>query len=189
MAHSRAQNLTEAKALTAVANPFRARMLDVLRVDGPSAPRWPSAPVRGSAASVTTLKVLAEARLVEEAPELARDRRERWWRLSAPSRRWSRSEFADDEAAVAAALAAENLHLARQFERAQAWLDNHEAEGEWGDAAFATQAWLRLDPDELRTLGQELITLVERWSERVVPDDGHPREPILLFARAFPAHP
>ena len=106
-----------------------------------------------------------------------------------PSPRWSRSEFADDEPAVAAALAAENLHLARQFERAQAWLDNHEAEGEWSDAAFATQAWLRLDPDELRVLGQELVALVERWSDREIPDDGRDREPILLFARAFPAQP
>jgi DNA-binding transcriptional ArsR family regulator len=184
------QHLTEAKALTALANPFRSRMLDALRVDGPSTASGLAQRTGQAVGSVSHhLKVLAEAQLIEEAPELARDRRERWWRLSAPSRRWSRSEFADDQPAVAAALAAENLQLARQFERAQAWQDNHEAEAEWADAAFATQSWLRLSPDELRALSRELIGLLERWSDREVPDDGQDREPILLFARAFPAQP
>ena len=190
MPQRRVQHLTEARALAALANPFRSRMLDALRVDGPSTASALAQRTGQAVGSVSHhLKVLAEANLVEEAPELARDRRERWWRLSAPSRRWSRSDFADDQPAVAAALAAENLQLARQFERAQTWQDNHEAAGEWIDAAFATQAWLRLAPDELRDLGQELIALIERWSEREAPDDGRDREPILLFARAFPAQP
>ena len=190
MARTRVQTLTEAKALAAVANPFRSRMLDALRVDGPSTASALAQRTGQAVGSVSHhLKVLAEANLVEEAPELARDRRERWWRLSAPSRRWSRSEFADDRPAVAAALAAENLQLARQFERAQVWQDNHEAEGEWVDAAFATQAWLRLAPDELGALGREVLALIERWSEREVPADGRDREPILFFARAFPAQP
>ena len=190
MAPRKVQQLTEAKALAALANPFRSRMLDALRVDGPSTASALAQRTGQAVGSVSHhLKVLAEAQLVEEAPELARDRRERWWRLSAPSRRWSRSEFADDQPAVAAALAAENLQLARQFERAQAWQDNHEAAGEWSDAAFATQTWLRLAPDELQGLSEELLALIERWSDREIPDDGRDREPILFFARAFPAQP
>jgi hypothetical protein len=84
--------------------------------------------------------VLADAGLVVEAPELARDRRERWWRLVAPSTRWSRAEFATDVGAVTAALAAESLALQRQFERAQEWLANSEAAGEWDDAASRPRA-------------------------------------------------
>ena len=57
------------------------------------------------------------------------------------------------------------------------------------DAAFATQSWLRLSPDELRAMSRELLDLLERWSDREVPDDGQAREPILFFARAFPAQP
>lgn len=190
MAPRKVQTLTEAKALAALANPFRSRMLDALRVDGPSTASALAARTGKAVGSASHhLKVLAEARLVEEAPELARDRRERWWRLTAPSTRWSRAEFADDKPAVAAALAAENLQLARQFERAQAWQDDYEAAGDWGDAAFALQTWLRLDPDELRALNQELLAVVDRWSERAVPDDGRARESVLLFARAFPAQP
>lgn len=190
MAPRKVQTLTEAKALAAVANPFRSRMLDALRVDGPSTASALAQRTGQAVGSASHhLKVLAEAGLVEEAPELARDRRERWWRLTAPSRRWSRAEFADDQPAVAAALAAEKLHLARQFERAQAWLDNHEAAGDWDGAAFATSAWLRLTPDELAELGQEMVALLDRWSDRATPDDERSREPVLAFARAFPAQP
>lgn len=190
MAPPKVQTLTEAKALAALANPFRSRMLDALRVDGPSTASALAARTGQAVGSASHhLKVLAEAGLVEEAPELARDRRERWWRLSARSRRWSTAEFADDAPAVAAALAAERLHLARQFERARAWLDNHEAAGEWGGAAFAASSWLRLSPEELAGLGREMVALLDRWSDRETPADGVDREPVLVFARAFPAQP
>ena len=110
--------------------------------------------------------MLAEAGLVEEVPELAKDRRERWWRLVSTGFRWSRAEFADDPSAVAAALSAESIRLRQQFERARDWLDNYEAAGEWDDAAFATQYWLTLTPDELRELSEELLSLLQRWQQR-----------------------
>ena len=127
------------------------------------------------------MKVLAEAGLVEEAPELAKDRRERWWRLVSTGFRWSRAEFADDPSAVAAALSAESLGLRQQFERAREWLDNHEAAGEWGDAAFATQYWLKLTPEELRELGEEILELLQRWRAPDDPDGAGP------FRAAHPA--
>ena len=107
------------------------------------------------------LKILAAARLIAEAPELARDRRERWWRLTAPSTRWSSAELVDDPAAVDAAQAAERLHLTRQHERAQAWLDSGRPDDPWADAAFAMQRWFRLSPDELRELNAELLAVLE----------------------------
>src|SRR6478752_1485882 len=177
--------VTEAKALAAMANPFRSRMLDALKVDGPSTASALAARTGQAVGSASHhLKVLAQARLVEEAPELARDRRERWWRLTSPATRWSRAEFADDPRAVSAALAAENLALVRQFERARQWLDTQEAAGEWLDAAFATQNWLRLSQDELRELNGELLELLRRWAQRPTPDDDAEREPVFLFARA-----
>src|SRR4029453_1967056 len=91
------QTLTDAKALAAMANPFRSRILDALAVDGPSTASALAQRTGQAVGSASHhLKVLAEAGLVVEAPELARDRRERWWRLVAPSTRWSRAEFATD---------------------------------------------------------------------------------------------
>jgi DNA-binding transcriptional ArsR family regulator len=184
------RTLSDARALSALANPFRSRLLDALHLDGPSTASALARRTGQAVGSVSHhMKVLSEAGLVEEAPELARDRRERWWRLVSTGFRWSRAEFADDPAAVAAALSAESLALRQQFERARDWLDNYEAAGEWTDAAFATQYWLPLTPDELRELGEEVLQLLHRWKLRPVPDDGAEREPILLFARAFPSQP
>ncbi|EBP8673111.1 helix-turn-helix transcriptional regulator, partial [Salmonella enterica] len=106
------RRITEARALSAMANPFRARMMDALKVDGPSTASALAQRTGQAVGSASHhLKVLSEAGLVEEAPELAKDRRERWWRLVDPGTRWSRADFADDTAAVTAAYAAEALAL------------------------------------------------------------------------------
>ena len=184
------QTVTDARALSAMANPYRSRLLDALNVDGPSTASALAKRTGQAVGSVSHhLKVLAEAGLLVEVPELARDRRERWWRLVAPGIRWSRAEFATDAGAVTAALAAESLTLQRQFERARDWLGNAEAAGVWDDAAFATQIWLTLTPEELQELSVELIALTRRWRDRATPDDGRERETVFLFARGFPAQP
>jgi DNA-binding transcriptional ArsR family regulator len=184
------RRITEAKALSAMANPFRARMMDALKVDGPSTASGLAQRTGQAVGSASHhLKVLAEAGLVEEAPELARDRRERWWRLVDPGTRWSRADFADDTAAVTAAYAAEALALQRQFERTQEWNANAASVPEWDDAAFATQQWLRLTPEELHEVSAEVVDVLMRWSRRQVPDDGQEREPVFVFARGFPAQP
>ncbi|SDO99982.1 DNA-binding transcriptional regulator, ArsR family [Pedococcus dokdonensis] len=184
------RTVTDAKALSAMANPFRSRMMDALKVDGPSTASALAARTGQAVGSASHhLKVLAEAGLVEEAPELAKDRRERWWRLVDSGTRWSRADFADDTAAVTAAYAAEALALQRQFERTQTWNANAASAPEWDAAAFATQNWMRLTPDELTDLANEVVDLLMRWSRREVPDDGVERESVLVFARGFPAQP
>lgn len=185
------RTITDAKALSAMANPFRARMLDALAVDGPSTASALAARTGQAVGSASHhLKVLAEAGLVVEDPELARDKRERWWRLVAPSLRWSRAEFATDPGAVTAAMAAEALAMQRQFELATEWLANsEEAGGGWTHAAFANQVWLKLTPEELTSFAEELVALTQKWRSRSLPDDGAERESVLVFARGFPAQP
>lgn len=184
------RTITDAKALSAMANPFRSRMMDALKVDGPSTASGLAARTGQAVGSASHhLKVLAEAGLVEEAPELAKDRRERWWRLVDPGTRWSRADFASDTAAVTAAHAAEALALQRQFERVQEWNANAATVPEWDDAAFATQNWMRLSPAEMREMAEEIIEVLVRWSRREVPDDGVERESVFVFSRGFPAQP
>ena len=184
------RTVTDAKALSAMANPFRSRMMDALKVDGPSTASALAARTGQAVGSASHhLKVLSEAGLVEEAPELAKDRRERWWRLVDAGTRWSRADFADDTAAVTAAYAAEALGLQRQFERTQQWNANASSAPEWDAAAFATQNWMRLSPDELTEVANEIVDVLLRWSGRPVPDDGVERESVYVFARGFPAQP
>lgn len=188
--HDGVRRVTEAKALSAMANPFRSRMMDALKVDGPSTASGLAQRTGQAVGSASHhLKVLAEAGLVAEAPELAKDRRERWWRLVDPGTRWSRADFADDTAAVTAAYAAEALALQRQFERTQEWNANAESAPEWDAVSFATQNWLRLTPAELSEVSAEMVEVLMRWSRRELPDDGAEREPVFVFARGFPAQP
>ena len=158
------RTLTDARALAAMANPFRSRMMDALKVDGPSTASGLAARTGQAVGSASHhLKVLSEAGLVEEAPELARDRRERWWRLVDPGTRWSRADFASDTAAVTAAYAAEALIVRRQFERVQEWNANAATAPDWDDAAFATQNWLRLTPDETTSLMADLTKVIRSY--------------------------
>jgi DNA-binding transcriptional ArsR family regulator len=184
------RTLTEAKALSALANPFRARMMDALRVDGPSTASGLAKRTGQAVGSASHhLKVLAEAGFVVEAPELARDRRERWWRLAAPGNQWSMADLLDDPAALSAAREAEALHLRRQVQRVQDWMANAETSPEWMEVAFASQMWMRLTPEELSAVSEEVLAVLTKWGMREVPDDGKEREPVLVFGRGFPAQP
>lgn len=184
------RTLRDARSLTALAHPFRARMMDALKVDGPSTASMLAARTGQAVGNASHhLKVLAEAGLVEEAPELARDRRERWWRLVSAGTRWSSLELEDDPAAGAAAREAEALGLRRQVERVQSWMANADTDPQWDDAAFATQNWLRVTPAELREVAEEVVEVLVRWGQRELPDDGAEREPVYVFARGFPCQP
>ena len=48
---------------------------------------------------------------------------------------------------------------------------------------------MRLSPDELTDLANEIVDVLLRWSSRPVPDDGVERESVYVFARGFPAQP
>ena len=136
------------------------------------------------------LKVLAQAGLVEEAPELARDRRERWWRLVSPSTRWSRAEFRHDPAAVSAAIAAETVAMQRQFERARDWLANAESGRGVGCGRVRQPDLVDADAGRVaRSSREELVALTTRGVIATIPEDGAERESVFVFARGFPAQP
>jgi len=184
------RTLRDAESLAALAHPFRARMMDALKVDGPSTASMLAARTGQAVGNASHhLKVLAQAGLVEEAPELARDKRERWWRLVSSGTRWSRAEFGDDPAALAAAQEAEILAFRRQVDRVQQWMANATSDPVWDDAAFASQYWLRLTAAELVEVAEEMMAVLKRWGNREVPDDGAERESVFVFARGFPAQP
>jgi DNA-binding transcriptional ArsR family regulator len=185
------RQVTDSRVLAAVSHPLRRRLMDVLKVDGPSTVSMLAERTGQAVANVSHhLKVLNTSELVQEAPELARDRRERWWRLVSPGLRWSTADFGDDPAALAVASAAESLNLDRHMSLVRAWYAVSETEQEtWHNTPFSTDKWLRLTPDELGQFEQELNGLISRWSKRDIPDDGQTREPVFVFAYGVPAQP
>lgn len=182
--------VTEAAVLTAVAHPLRRRMLDVLRVHGPQTASLLAERTGSAIGNISHhAKVLAAAGLVVEAPELARDRRERWWTLVQVGIAWSEDDFGDDPAGAAASAAAVQLGLARQVELTRAWLAASADEPDWRRVAVSTDSWLSLSVEELATLDAEVNAVLARWRTRAVADDGADRRPVFAFARAFPATP
>jgi DNA-binding transcriptional ArsR family regulator len=191
MSPGEVHDVTELKVLAALAHPLRRRLMDVLKVNGPSTPSMLAERTGQAVANVSHhMKVLAGCDLVAEAPELARDRRERWWQLVTPSVRWSPADFDDDPASQAVASAAFALNLDRQVGLVRAWHAIRESEKEtWGDTPFATDHWLRLTPEELSEFQEQLLALVGRWKDRETPEDGRRRDPVFFFAHAVPAQP
>jgi len=180
--------IKDAAVLKAVAHPLRRRLMDVLRVDGPSMPSVLARTTGQAVANVSHhLRVLADAGLIEEAPDLARNRKEHWWRMVDVRLSWNPNEFTGDAAEVAVADAAESLGLQRQVDLISTWLNSPASRTEpWTEAAFNTDVWLRLSPAELADLGRDLQAVIDRYYGRPESPD---REPVFLLARAFPARP
>ncbi|RKN50677.1 ArsR/SmtB family transcription factor [Micromonospora endolithica] len=183
--------VTDTRVLAALAHPLRRRLMDTLKVNGPC-PVGTLAEQTGHAPANVShhMKVLAAADLVTEAPELARDRRERWWRLVNRGVRWSNADFDHDPAARAVADAASSLNLDRHAALARAWWEaDDDAHARWADAPFSTDRWLHLTPEELAELSGQLNDLLARWADRAISDDGRRREPVFVFAHGVPARP
>jgi DNA-binding transcriptional ArsR family regulator len=181
----------DSRVLAAMAHPLRRRLLNLLSFDGPAMASVLSERTGQAVGNISHhLKVLAGAGLIEEAPELARDRRERWWRRTSETIRWSSQDFAGDEAAEAVAQAAMAINLEEQLAHLRAWATVDDAErARWPDGPFATDGWLRMDDAELAEFSGELRALIRRWSGRDIPDDGRHRSPVFVFAHGVPGQP
>jgi DNA-binding transcriptional ArsR family regulator len=182
------RQIRDSKVLAAMSHPLRRRLMDVLEVYGPSTASALAQRTGQAVGNISHhLKVLAASELVEEVAELARDRRERWWRKVSGGLSWSAKDFKDDPVADAA----ESLGLDREFHLARTYLATGELYGqEWEGAAFAVDTWARMTPDELVILNKEIIELlINKWAKREIPDDGKHREPVFLFTHGFPAKP
>lgn len=185
------RRVTEARVLAALAHPLRRRIMDALTVDGPSTASMLAERTDQAVANISHhLKVLASCDLIVEAPELARDRRERWWRRDSSGLSWSTNDFDNDPSSQAVASAAVSLNLDRHASLARAWhAASEQRRAAWGEGPFTVDRWLKLTPEELAELDQQIVGLLDQWANREVPDDGRERESVFVFAYGMPAQP
>ena len=102
--------------------PCAAGCCEVLGVDGPATASQLAERTGQLVGNVSHhLKMLARAGLVEEVPELAKDRRERWWRHVPLSLSWSLADVRGDAVGEAVAVAAEHEYLEHHVRRGP-WL-------------------------------------------------------------------
>lgn len=192
MSTIRTTTVTDRHALAALAHPLRQRLIDLLTLDGPATVGTLAERTGQAAGNISHhLRVLATGGFIEEAPELASDRRQRWWRLTAAQIRWARTTFQSDPTASVVADAVGSLYQQRQLDIIRSWLTNRETYPQaWQDGcSVAADAWLRLTPDEARELSGQLTALLDEWASRAIPDDGQARESVFVCANVVPARP
>ena len=175
---------------------MRMRLYELLIIEGPANASALAEHVDEPVALVSYhLHQLGRYGYAEQAPELARDNRERWWRAVAGGVSWSAADFLDDPGARATALAAWRVNLGRRMERIQGFQEAVDSWGkDWADAAISSDMVLRLTAGELRELGAEIDALIRRWRDHDRPDTVHDevdraREHVFAVFDAVPFRP
>ncbi|SCL18306.1 Helix-turn-helix domain-containing protein [Micromonospora pallida] len=186
---SSALHLTDPRAMRALAHPTRLRLLGELREHGPQTVGMLSDLVDEAVGSVSYhLGKLAEHGFVVEAPELARSRRERWWRAAHTRTEWEPFEVLDDPERKAASDLLRRAVLQRYADRLQAYLDAEATlEPHWVRGTANSDNLLHLTSDELLELRADLEALAARWTARSDPErPGAERVALIYHAFRWP---
>ncbi|KQX05637.1 MULTISPECIES: winged helix-turn-helix domain-containing protein [unclassified Leifsonia] len=179
--------VSDPKSMRALAHPLRLRLLGILRVEGPRTVGQLSEVVDEAPGSVSYhLGTLAKFGFVVEAPELARDGRERWWRAAHDSTRFDMADVRDDPERLGASVAMRQMVLQHYLaEQLQALDLEAGLESDWLAATTSGDIAAYLTVDEAAELSAEVQALAERWWDRGrTPRDGT-RAVRLLYA-VFP---
>ena len=175
--------LTDPRALRAVAHPTRLKLLGELRRVGPLTATQAGERIGESPAGCSFhLRLLAKYGLVEEAG--GGRGRARPWRATAMGHEWaSRGPGGEpDEASDMLT----RVVVERWFEESLAWVDRRSGETEeWAEAAICEDRLLYLTPAEFEDLSRRVAELVEPYARRVTdpaerPPDARPATYIQL---------
>jgi len=157
--------LTSAAALRVLAHPTRLRLLGLLRERGPQTAAQLGDVVDEAPGTVSYhLGKLADFDLIEPAEEQSRDRRERWWRATAPLTSWEPADLLDDPDKLAASAAFQKSVAQVYATRFGEYIDATPAMPRaWVAAGASADRTMRLTVDELAQMRAELEALVDRW--------------------------
>jgi DNA-binding transcriptional ArsR family regulator len=160
--------LREAGPMRALAHPVRLRILGMLRVDGPATVGMLAERTGEAAGSVSYhVSTLAKHGFVEPAPQLARDRRERWWRAAHEVTSWRTEEFLDDPERHAASDAMRRAVLEAYHRELLGALEAEPSlEPEWVAASDSSDGAAQLTLGEFRELAADLAAVREKWWAR-----------------------
>jgi DNA-binding transcriptional ArsR family regulator len=164
----RTLRLTDPTQMRALAHPLRLQLLGQLRADGPA-----TATTLSERAGVSVplasyhLRQLAAHGFIEEAPELANDGRERWWRASHERTNWSAVDWLDTPERIAVETAFGRAVVQRYHEVMQGWLDAAPSwPAEWIEASDMSDWLVEVTVEELKALHGELASVVERYAAK-----------------------
>ena len=178
--------------LVALHHPTRRWLVELLNVEGPATVGGLAGRTGLAVGSVSHhLKPLHRQGFVEPAPELARDTRESWWRVTERQLSWSAEDFAPDSLGRKVADQAELESFRYQARAAQQWLkEMGQTTPEWRRAAGSTDSLVRATPEQTQDLHQRLGAVLHAWTEEVKTESPEPDSRMVrVILRMFPSKP
>jgi len=181
------KQVTDPKALRALAHPVRLALIGLLRTEGPlTATRAAELLGESSGSCSFHLRQLAKYGMAEEAP--GGQGRERPWQATAMFTQVP--EIADTPELAAASGLFRSVVAERYFEALMRWLEARPDEpAEWQQAALFGDQLLYLTAAELAGLGSEIDRLTDRYIDRISRPDLRPEGARLVsfLQLAFPS--
>ena len=164
-----AVEVTDVRALRALAHPLRNRLLGLLRLDGPATASQLARVVGESSGSTSYhLRQLAAYGFVEEVADQG-TARERWWRARHRMTSWQAADVVAQEGGAEVQEEMTRLQLDGHARVLHAWqAQKDELPAEWMTVASLNDYALRVRPEEARALVAELNAVMTRWM------DAHP---------------
>lgn len=155
--------VTDIRALRALAHPLRNRLLGLLRLEGPSTATLLGARVAESSGSTSYhLRQLAAYGFVEEVDGPGSGR---WWRARHRQSSWTTAGLAGQPDGDEVAEEATRLAVGVQGRLLEAWLEERPSVAEpWSGVASVNDYALRLLPEQAAALRDELLAVLDRWS-------------------------
>lgn len=183
---NRTIELTDPRALRAVAHPIRLELLGLLRRSGPLTATEAAARIGESPASCSFhLRQLAKYGLVEEAG--GGRGRQRPWRATAQLTSWPLAVDDDDRQEAAAMLS--RVVVERYFGQAIEWLGRRRSEPrEWAEVSDIGDRILYATPEELHELDERISELLDGFLERMEDPAKRPAgaRPVNLIQLVLP---
>lgn len=180
----RRAQVRDPQVLRALAHPLRARLLGLLRVEGPSTASRLAGRV-GQSSGVTSyhLRQLQQYGFVSEV-EGRGTARERWWQAEHTSTSWEPDELVDQPGGLEANAEMQRLQVEVMGRELRAWLTADQPR-EWATAAALSDHVLHLTPAQTRQVLEELYAVLDRWAE-LHREPGEGTALVSLFTAAVP---
>jgi DNA-binding transcriptional ArsR family regulator len=183
------RQLTDAQELRALAHPVRVELLELLGREGPLTATQAGDLLGESPANMSFhLRTLAKHGFVEEAQ--GGTGRQRPWRRVAVAHSFELDSEEADTSAVAHALS--HQFAVRSMRRREVWEATQASyPKEWRDASYVFDSVTYLTAEELRTVGEEIMAIIDRYSARVADRDLRPGDayPVALVSTGHPLAP
>jgi DNA-binding transcriptional ArsR family regulator len=168
-----AVQVTDVRALRALAHPLRSRLLGRLRLEGPATASQLGRVFGESSGSTSYhLRQLAAYGFVEEI-EGEGTARERWWRARHRMTSWQAADVVAQEGGAEVEDEMTRLQLDQHARVLTAWRQQkQQLDPAWTAAASLNDYAVRLRPDQARALAAELDAVLTRWMAEHPTDAG-----------------